>query len=250
MTSDFVSPPDPGSPRARARGSARARRRSVYSLLGGCCIVSAKTRSSSPASLVWVFMFIVPSAPDHRHRARVAREAALDVQRLPWARVLVLGAAERVLARLARGSRGPSRRAARRRCSAGPGAARGRSSALAQRSLAEAVEVPLTPSSRAAGPFTMTHTATGLVVACMPCRLNSGAATASTAAISGRQVLGVASSQDGIDGDALDRRCAEARRDARHDALAAARRVPASMRCTRSTVGGTIGRPSLHRRSR
>src|SRR4029079_11258070 len=35
----------------------------VYSLLGGCTMVSANTRTTSSASLLCEFMFIVPSAP-------------------------------------------------------------------------------------------------------------------------------------------------------------------------------------------
>ena len=94
---------------------------------------------------------------------------------------------------------------------------------------------PLTPSVFAIGPLTMSHTATGLVVACMPCRLNSGSATASAAAISTGRYSGSQPAITRVDRDALDGRRAEAGRDRARRPRRGARVRAASMRSTRST---------------
>ena len=146
-------------------------------------MVSAITRASSGASFECVFMLIVPSAPTTVTVLWSLREAALDVERLPRTRVLVLRAAEGVFRRLA------VRRAIH--------VAGQRAADVLQHEAHRAPDRRVRPapwprqlkpafmsSVFAIGPLTMTHTATGLVVACMPWRLNAGSATASVAAIS------------------------------------------------------------------
>jgi hypothetical protein len=56
--------------------------------------------------------------------------------------------------------------------------------ALAQRPCPMQLKLSFTLSCFAAGPLMTSHTATGLVVAWMPCRLNAESAIASVAAIS------------------------------------------------------------------
>ena len=84
------SPRGGRSPRAPGSTMSHGSPPCAYSLLGGCCIVSAKHADELAASLVCVFMFIVPSAPTTVTVLALARVAALDVQRLPRARLLVL----------------------------------------------------------------------------------------------------------------------------------------------------------------
>ena len=78
--------------------------------------------------------------------------------------------------------------------------------------------------------------------------LNSSVHAASTAASTTGQVLGPAAGHHRVDRDLLDRALDEVGRHDRDDVVGRARRAR-DMRATRSTVGGTSGRPSLQPRA-
>ena len=111
-------------------------------------------------------------------------------------------------------------------------------------------EPPLMPRRAAIGPFTISHTAAGLVVAWMPCRLKAGSAIASVAAISTGRYSGSQPAMTALIAMRSTVAAPYAGATIRATTLFGLARVCSSIRSTRCGVGGTMGRPSLQRRSR
>ena len=200
-------------------------------------------RSNSSASLLWVFMLSVPSAPttvtvlqsranprskwSGSHGFAVSFSAQQNVY-FPGcpcvARSISPGHARPTFCRIRRTARPIV--------------------AFAQAPCPRQFIPLFTPSTPAAGPLTITHTATGLVVAWIACRLNSGAAIPSTAASSKGRYSGSQPARTAL--IAMRSTVAAPKPGAMRATTSwRARCVTSSMRPIRSTVGGTTGRPSL-----
>ena len=104
------------------------------------------------------------------------------------------------------------------------------------------------PISRATGPLTTIIAVAGLVVACMPCKLNLRSVKASTAAINVRMVSGLHPAITAL--MAIPSTVATPKPGCTVAMTASALRpLAAIMHCTRSSVGGRSGMPSPQRRS-
>ena len=99
--------------------------------------------------------------------------------------------------------------------------------------------------ARVMGPLHTITGPTGIVVASTPCMLNSSLQAASTAASTTGRYSGRQPAITALIGDLLDRDLYEVRRHRRPRSRRATGSCPSSIRSTRSSVGGTTGRPSV-----
>ena len=97
------------------------------------------------------------------------------------------------------------------------------------------------PICSASSPWTITSSAHGCVVVCMPKRLNIPSCMRGDGRLEHRHVLRQAAGHDGVGGQVAHREGRAARRDVTERVVRLRAAQPAHIRSTRSTVGTTIG---------